>query len=109
MNAREQFQTDHAHDADRLDVVEHELDRHLQTRVRHIAENPTDYHLRILGPVPTDPDHRPTWLRGAAHLERHNLGLDHDPTRPDTSTPRSRRDRAEALARHEVVDHPSPP
>ncbi len=106
MNAREQFQTDHSGDARLLEVVEHELDRHLHNRVQNACENPTDYHLRILGPVPTDPAQLSTWLRGAAHLERHNLGLDYDPTRTDLATPRSRGDLAEALARHEVVTIP---
>jgi conjugative relaxase-like TrwC/TraI family protein len=104
--SREHFQIDHAPEADLLDTIERQLDQHLQARVRHIAENPTDYHLQILGTVPTDPDHRTKWLRGAAHLERHHLDLDHDPTRPDTPTLRTRRDRAEALARHEVVATP---
>lgn len=106
MNAREQFQTDHAHDSDRLEAVDLALHRHLDNRVRHAGEKPTDHHLRILGPVPTDPTHLSTWRRGAAHLERHNLGLDYDPTRADLATPRSRGDLAEALARHEVVAIP---
>jgi conjugative relaxase-like TrwC/TraI family protein len=106
MSTREQFHTDHANDASRLEAVEHLLARHLDSRVQHAGENPTDYHLRILGPVPADPAQLATWLRGAAHLERHNLGLDHDPTQLSTSTPRSRGDRAEALARHEVVTIP---
>jgi conjugative relaxase-like TrwC/TraI family protein len=103
MSAREQFQIDHPHDTTQLEVVDNELARHLDNRVHQAGENPSTYHLQILGPVPTDPAQRSTWLRGAAHLERHNLGLDLDPTEPGTSTPRSRGERAEALARHEVV------
>ncbi len=85
MSAREVFQADHAHDAGFLDAVDHELDRQIPSRVRQIAANPSDYHLHILGPVPTHPDHQAVWLRGAAILERHFLGLDQDPTQRDRS------------------------
>jgi conjugative relaxase-like TrwC/TraI family protein len=104
--SREQFQIEHAPDADLLDTIDRQLDQHLQTRVRKIAEHPTDYHRQILGNVPTDPEHRTKWMRGAAHLERHHLDLDQNPTRPDTPTLRARKDRAEALARHEVAAIP---
>lgn len=106
--SRKQFQNDHAPDTARLDTIEQQLDHHLQIAARQIAQRPTSYHLHILGNVPEDPDHRATWLRGAAHLERHRLGLD-DHGHPDLSTPRSRTSRAEALARLEVLAIPRNP
>ena len=102
----EQFQSEHAPDADRLDTVERQLDQHLQTRVHQIAENLTDYHLQILGDVPTDAQHRVHWMRGVVHLERHHLGIDHDRATPTTSTTNTPRERAETLARLEVVAIP---
>jgi Ti-type conjugative transfer relaxase TraA len=107
MVARERFQTDHAHDAGLLDAVEHELDRQLHSRVRRIAADPTDYHLHILGPVPTDPHHQATWLRGATILERHHLGLDQDPAQRDhSSLLGGPRETAETTARLEVMSIP---
>ncbi len=107
MNAREQFQTDHAHDVTLLAAVDHELDRQLQTRARQIVADPTDYHLHILGPVPTDPNHQATWMRGATILERHHHGLDRAPGWQDrTPLTGGPKERAEALARLEVVAIP---
>ena len=106
VGSREQFQIEHAPEADLLDTIERQLDQHLQARVHQIADNPTDYHLKILGDVPDDPSGQAGWLRGAAHLERHHLGLDHDPSRPDTSVLATSRARAETLARLEVVAIP---
>ena len=107
--SREQFQIEHAPDTDLLDTIERQLDQHLQTRVRQIAENPTGYHLQILGNVPTDPDHRTKWMLGAAHLERHHLGLDRDPGCPDRpSLPGGARRAAETGARLEVLAIPRP-
>jgi hypothetical protein len=110
MSEREKFQTDHAHDTDFLNAVDHELDRQLRSRARHIAASPTDYHLHILGPVPDDPDHIATWLRGATVLDRHHLGLDRLPDREDrTSLLGGPRERAEAMARLEVLTIPRRP
>jgi hypothetical protein len=107
MSEREQFQTDHAHDTGFLDAVDHDLDRQLRSRARQIAANPTDYHLHILGPVPTDPEHRATWLRGATILDRHYLGLDRDPAQRDRSSLLGGpREMAETMARLEVVAIP---
>ena len=107
--SREQFQIEHAPDTDLLDTIERQLDQHLQTRVRQIAENPTGYHLQILGNVPTDPNHRTKWMLGAAHLERHHLGLDRDPGCPDRpSLPGDARRAAETGARLEVLAIPRP-
>ena len=107
MNAREQFHTDHTHETVFLAAVDHELDRQLHSRAQQIAADPTDYHLHILGPVPTDPDHHATWMRGATILERHHLGLDRVPGWKDgTSVTGGYRERAEAMARLEVVAIP---
>ena len=107
MSEREQFQTDHAHDAGFLDAVDHELDRQLRSRARQIAADPTDYHLHILGSVPTDPEHQVTWLRGATILDRHFLGLDRDPAQRDrTSLLGGPREMAETMARLEVMSIP---
>jgi hypothetical protein len=109
MSAREQFQTDHTHDDAHLAAVDHELNRQLQTRAEQIAADPTKYHLRILGPVPTDPDHQATWMRGATILERHHLGLDRVPGWQDTSLTGGPRERAEAMARLELLTIPRQP
>ena len=107
MHEREQFQTDHAHDTGFLEAVDHELDRQLRSRARQIAANPTDYHLHILGPVPTDPEHPATWLRGATILDRHYLGLDRDPAQRDRSSLLGGpREKAEMMARLEVMAIP---
>ena len=106
MSARGQFQADHGHDAGRLDAVDSELSRQLDVRARQIAGDPSEYHLRILGQVPAEPEHLTIWLRGAAVLERHRLGLDHDPSRSDSSSLFTPRDRAEMLARLEVMAIP---
>jgi conjugative relaxase-like TrwC/TraI family protein len=103
MSARGQFQADHGHDARRLDAVDRELSRQLDVRVRQIVGDPSEYHLRILGQVPAEPEHLTVWLRGAGILERHRLGLDHDPSRSDSSSLFTPRDRAETLARLEVM------
>ncbi len=112
MTAREVFQADHAHDAGFLDAVDHELDRQITDRVGQIAANPSDYHLHILGPVPTNPDHQAIWLGAAATLERHFLGLDHDPTQPARWSLLSPQGKAEMQARVQVMaipqDHEPP-
>lgn len=60
-----------------------------------------------MGPVPTDPDHQVTWLRGATILERHYLGLDRDPAQRDRSTLLGGpREKAEMMARLEVMAIP---
>jgi len=107
MYEREQFQTDHAHDPAVFDAVEHELDRQLRSRARQIAASPTDYHLHILGPVPADPEHQSTWLRGATILDRHYLGLNRDPTQRDRSSLLGGpREKAKMMARLEVMAIP---
>ncbi len=107
MTARETFQADHAHEAAFLDAIDHELDRQLRSRAPEIAAHPTDYHLKILGPVPVDPDRQAIWLRGATILEHHLLGLDRDPTQHDRSSRHGAPKRiAEARARLEVVAIP---
>ena len=89
-----------------LAAVDHELDRQLQTRARQIVADPTDYHLHILGPVPTDPDHQATWMRGATILERHDIGLDPGPTNPPHVGLATLRDVAETRARLEAMAIP---
>lgn len=87
--------------------MEHELDRQLRSRARQIAANPTDYHLRILGPVPTDPEHQATWLHGATILDRHYLGLDRNPAqRERSSLLGGPREKAEMMARLEAMAIP---
>lgn len=86
MREREQFQTDHAHDAGFLDAVDGELDRHLRSRAWRTAAAPSDYLLHILVPVPGDPERWAIWLRGAIILDRHFLGLDGDPAQRDRSS-----------------------
>ncbi|MBK9179967.1 MAG: relaxase domain-containing protein [Acidimicrobiales bacterium] len=107
MSEREQFQTDHAHEAGFLDAVDHELDRQLRSRAWRTAAAPSDYHLHILGPVPTDPEHQATWLRGATILDRHYLGIDRDPAQRDRSSLLGGpREKAEMMARLEVMAIP---
>ena len=86
MGEREQFQTDHAHEARFLDAVDDELDRQLRSRAWRTAADPTDYHLHILGPVPSDSGHQAIWLRGATILDRHYLGIDRDPVQRERSS-----------------------
>ena len=53
MSEREQFQTDHSHEAGFLDAVDYELDRQLRSRAWQVAADPTDdvcAH-EIFGPV----------------------------------------------------------
>ena len=110
MREREQFQTDHAHDAGFLDALDNELDRQLRSRAWQIAADPTDYHLHILGPVPADPDHLATWMRGATVLDRHHLGVDRDTPRQERSSLLGgHRERAETMARLEVMAIPREP
>ena len=104
---RDQFQAIHAQDVALLAAVDNEIEDHLDRDAEHLAHDPSDYHLHVLGPVPDDPEHRATWIRGASVLERHDLGLDRVPAGQDhTSLPGSARERAEALARLEVVTIP---
>jgi conjugative relaxase-like TrwC/TraI family protein len=103
MDERRRFQADHGQDTERLEAIEVELSRQLDVRVRQVAADPSAYHLRILGQVPTDPDHLLVWLRAATVLERHRLGLDHDPERIGSGSLFTPKDRAEMLARLEVV------
>ena len=57
--------------------------------------------------MPTDPEHQATWLRGAAILDRHYLGLDRDPAQPDRSSLLGGpREMAETMARLEVMAIP---
>jgi hypothetical protein len=108
--AREQFQSDHSHDSGFLDAVDHELERQLQSRAWRIAADPTDYHLHVLGPVPDEPDHLATWMRAATILDRQHLGLERVPGWQDrTSLLGGSRERAEALARLEVLTIPRRP
>jgi hypothetical protein len=65
MTERELFEVDHAHEAMFLDAVDDEVSQLMTRRAGAVAANPTDYHLHILGLVPTDPEHRAAWLRGA--------------------------------------------
>lgn len=107
MHEREQFQTGHAYEAGFLDAVDDELDRQLRSRAWQIAANPSDYHLHILGPVPTDPEHQATWVRGATILDRRYLDLDRDASQRDRSSLLgSRTEMAETMARLEVMDIP---
>ena len=107
MSEREQFQTDHSHEAGFLDAVDYELDRQLRSRAWQVAADPTDYHLHVLGPVPTDPEHQATWLRGATILDRHYLGIDRDPAQRDRSSLLGGpRELAEAMARLESLTIP---
>ena len=103
MDERTRFLADHGQDTERLDDVDIELSRQLDVRARQIAGDPTAYHLRILGEVPDHPYHLTVWLRGATVLERHRLGLDHDPERSGSGSLFTPRDRAEMLARLEVM------
>lgn len=107
MSAREQFQIEHSHDSGFLDAVEHELDTQMRSRARRIAADPSEYHIHILGPVPSDPQQQVAWLRGATILESHYVGLDRDPTRPQRSSLLGgSRENAETLARLEVMSIP---
>jgi hypothetical protein len=106
MTAHEQFKVDHAPDATRLNVVEHELEQHLVRRAQIAVEQPSAYQLQILGPVPADQHYVATWMSAAVTLDRHHLGLDPDPTHLDVTPDRYGRQRAETLARLEVVAIP---
>lgn len=101
---------DHAHDTGFLDALDNELDRQLQSRAWRIAADPTDYHLHVLGPTPADPDHLATWRRAATILDRHNLGLDRSPPWQERSSLLGgQRERAETMARLEVMAIPREP
>jgi hypothetical protein len=101
--AREQFQTHHAPDAELLAAVDHEIERHVEHRVRQIADRPTDYHLYILGSLRSDPGDLATWMRGAAILERHQLGLDREIGSAVSDELGGPREMAEMRARLEVI------
>jgi hypothetical protein len=108
VTARERLQTDHAGDSTLLEAVEHELTRQISDRVNSVMANPSDYHLHVLGPVPTDPEHQGTWKRGAAILEADDLGVDIDAAGPrGSSLLGSRQEAAEMRARLEVIAIPS--
>jgi len=110
MAVHDQFSVEHASDTAFLDAVDHELDRQVRSRAAHMAVDPTDYHLRILGSVPADPERQAVWLRGATILERHFLGMDRDATRPEQSSALgSLRENAETRARLEVMAIPAGP
>jgi conjugative relaxase-like TrwC/TraI family protein len=109
MSEREKFQTDHAHDTGLLDAVEYELDRHINHRVAQQMADPSDYHLRILGPVPTNPDAQAAWKRGATILETHYLGADTDPTIPPRPTLLGHTAVAEMRAQLEIMAIPTQP
>ena len=107
MRERGQFQADHAHEAALLEAVNAELDDRLHARALQVAENPSAYHLHILGPVPDQPDHLATWIRGATILDRHYLGLDREPAQRERSPLLGgRREKAEMMARLEVMAIP---
>ncbi len=99
---RTPFQIKHVPDSGRLDAVQSEIDRHIAHRVERHLVDPSDYHLGILGAVPTDSDHQAIWTRGAAILEAHHLGADTD----RSTLLGSRREAAEMRARLEVVAIP---
>ena len=108
--ARDRFQVDHAADEGLLSAVNRELDRQVSYRVARRMADPPAYHLRILGPVPADPDAQTAWRRGATILETHHLGLDTGPALPARSTPLgSLRETAETRARLEVMRVPRQP
>ena len=104
--ARSAFQSEHRLDIDRLAVSENRLDHHAQDLSRQAMEHPTPYHDHILGPVPIQPEHRSAWLRGALILERHHLGLDHDPLGDRPSLLGNATDRAETRARLQILAVP---
>ena len=94
------------HEADFLEAVDRELDRQLRSRARQVAANPSDYHLHIPGPIPGDPEHQATWLGGATILDRHYLGLDQDRPARRSSLLGDPREKAEMMARLEVMAIP---
>lgn len=107
MTARERFQTDHGGDSVFLEAVEHELDCQITDRVNAVMADPSDYHLHVLGPVPTDPEHQAIWKRGAAILEADDLGTGTEPAGSRRSSfLGSRQDAAEMRARLEVMTIP---
>jgi hypothetical protein len=107
MTARERFQAAHAGDSAFLEALEHELGRQISDRVNVVMADPSDYHRRVLGPVPTDPEHQATWKRGASILVAAHLGVDIDPTDPRLSSLLGpRRDAAQMRARLEVMTIP---
>jgi conjugative relaxase-like TrwC/TraI family protein len=77
------FDAIHAADRQRLDAIDTAVDRQIARRVDQHAANPTAYLERILGPVPTDPGQLARWKQGAAILEAHHAGADHDPAAKD--------------------------
>jgi hypothetical protein len=103
MTAHETFRIDHAHDATRLNVVDYVLEHHLVGRAQLAVEQPSDYQLQILGPVPTDRHDAATWMSAAVTLDRHHLGLNPGPARAELTPGRYGRERAETLARLEVA------
>lgn len=104
----DQFQLDHAPDRSLLEALEHELDRHIATRVDQHVAHPPGYFCRILGPVPEHVDDLASWRRGASILEGHQLGADRDPsTAPRSSVLGSATEAAEMRARLEVIRHDS--
>lgn len=100
--AHHQFQIEHVADAALLDAVTHEIENYLELTVEDLAQNPSDYYLHILGPVPDSSDDRVTWKRGATILERHHLGLD----RPQMSALAKSLEHVELIARLETLAIP---
>jgi len=107
MTRRDTFLADHEADRQRLDHIAAALDHQIAGRVEQRLAEPTNYHLRILGPVPRDPTARAAWERGAHLLESHHLGADHDPTHPPRpSVLGSPTEAIEMRARLELVAQP---
>jgi conjugative relaxase-like TrwC/TraI family protein len=102
------FTAAHAPDRQRLDAIGSAIDRQIARRVDQHAANPTAYLERILGPVPANPGQLARWKQGAAILENHHLGADHDPAANDRpSILGSPTESAELRARlHAVVQAP---
>lgn len=73
VKARERFLTDHQPDADRLAHVKDSFNRRMAGRIDIAAERPAAYLVAVLGDVPTTPDHRDIWKRGAILIESHRL------------------------------------
>jgi len=107
MAAREQFRAEHAPDTTFLHTIDDEIDGRIAFRAMRAAENPSTYNLHILGPVPENPQHVATWMRGATILDRYHLGLDRTLGTPDRASPIGRStERAEVMARLEVLAIP---
>jgi conjugative relaxase-like TrwC/TraI family protein len=103
---RRRFLGDHAGDRRGLQDIDSQIDRYVETAVAQAAQSPSEYTLRVLGPVPRRSDHLERWVRGATILERYRIGLDSQDERGSTGL--GGRDRAEMRARLEVIALPRP-